>query len=212
MDICVFSSSYLGSGKVSIYSLTVGGVYCLVATVVSPRVYQQQIRLLGDDVPVHLFDMDGSQSTVTNVDSGNRRRLSPHLQLCLVLFCKHPRRLHPHKFAFLELNMSASVFHKAVCTNLKSAPLASFSRLLVDFAILCPGTVQNWTVAVDCSPDDWRCKSSIHALIGSSDWVKVLFIFWCPWQWESIVPTTCSINNIKSGQVERTGKLFFYRF
>ena len=79
MDICALSSSYLGSGKVSILSLTVGGVYYLVATVVSPRLCQQQGWLLGDDVPVHLFDMDRSQSTVTNVDSGNRRRLSSHL-------------------------------------------------------------------------------------------------------------------------------------
>ena len=132
------------------------GVCCLVATVVSPRVYQQQLWLLGIDVPLHLFYMDRGQSTVPNVDSGNWWRLSPHLQLCLVLFCEHPRRLHAHKFAFLQFKLSASEFHKIVCTNLKSAPLASFSRLLVDFAILSPGTVQNWTVAVDCSPEDSR--------------------------------------------------------
>ena len=56
----------------------------------------------------------------------------------------------------------------------------------------------------------WLKISQVHALVGSSDWVKVLFIFWCPWQWKSIVPTTCSTNiyQIKS----RTGKLFVYRF
>jgi hypothetical protein len=93
-------------------------------------------------------DMDWSQSTVTNVDSGNGGGLPPHCQLCLVFFCKNPRRLHAHQLAFLE-----------------STPLASFSSLFVDFAVLCPGTVQNWTVTVHSSPAGWKLLKSMHCMI-----------------------------------------------
>ena len=179
MDICVFSSSYLCSGKVSIYSLTVGGVYYLVTTVVSPRLFQQQGWSLGDDVLVHLFDMDRSQSTVTNVDSSYRRRLSSQLQLCLVLFCKHPRRLHPHKFAFLQLKMSASEFHKTVCTptsNRHHWHRFRVSLLILQFCVPEQSKIGRllFTVLLIIEIQSSQC---ILNNIVSSVWVKVWFIF-----------------------------------
>jgi len=89
-----------------------------------------------------LLYMDGSQSTIGNVDSGNWGRLSSHCKFALVLFGQNPRCLHAHKLAFLE-----------------STPLASFSCFFVDFAILCPGAVQNWTVTVHCSPE--KCPAAV---------------------------------------------------
>ena len=162
-----------------------------------------------DDVPVHLFDMDRSQSTVTNINSSTRRRLSSHLQLCLVLFCKHPRRLHPHKFAFLEFKCQLQSFTK-LCVH--RPQIGTIGIVFASPCWFCNSVSRN-SPKLDgcCWLFFWSLKiSQVHALVGSSDWVKVLFIFWCPWQWKSIIPTTCSTNiyQIKS----RTGKLFVYRF
>ena len=153
--------------------------------------------------------MNRGQSSVPNIDPGNRRRLPSHGKLGLVLLCQHPRRLHPHQFAFLELWTRENF---GLSQNWTSPRIDTIGIVFASPCWFCNSVSRN-SPKLDgcCWLFSWWLKiSQVHALVGSSDWVKVLFIFWCPWQWKSIAPTTCSTNiyQIKS----RTGKLFVYRF
>ena len=69
----------------------------------STEVVLLKVRISKKEYNHHLFDMNRGESSVPNIDPGNRRRLPSHGKLGLVLLRQHPRRLHPHQFAFLEL-------------------------------------------------------------------------------------------------------------